>query len=83
MRGQKERLHRWERSGDGTDDSVADGNAMQREKVCECRNGGQLGHFLGEFDAPGVAGTTRGKQLHGSTSPGFCVRENEKKGVTT
>ena len=31
---------------------------------------------------PGIAGTTRGKRLHGSTSRGFCVRENEKKVLT-
>ena len=54
-----------------------------RYKEKKCANVGTTGNsgaFLGEFDAPGVAGTTRGKQLHGSTSPGFCVRENEKRG---
>nr|DAY26288.1 MAG TPA: hypothetical protein [Caudoviricetes sp.] len=31
---------------------------------------------------PGLAGTTRGDEICGSASPGFCVRENEKKGLT-
>ena len=80
MRGQKECLHRRERSSDGTDDSVADGNAMQREKVCKCKNGGQLGHFWTSSMPPALQVLQGASDCTGLRVPAFvCVKT--KKGV--
>ena len=51
----------------------------KEKKFANVRTAGNSDIF-GRVRCPGVAGTTRGKRLHGSASPGFCVRENEKRG---
>jgi hypothetical protein len=79
--GEKERLHRWKRRGDSTDDSVADGNAMQREKVCECRNGGTARAFLIVFTLPLVLQVLpTPKAYTGLRVPMFVYVKNGKRG---
>ena len=72
-----------ERSGEGVDDTVADGDAMQREKCANVGTAGNSGIFVCVAHSPSVSGTTNAESVHGSASPGFCVRGKRKKGLTT
>ena len=57
-----------------------------RYKEKKCANVGTTGNldiFVCVAHSPGALGTTNTASAHGSASPGVCVREKRKKGVTT
>ena len=72
MREQKRTLARMKRSGGGAGDTVAIRDGILLSSEMWRVNADILGRVR---CPPGIAGTTRGKQPHGSASSGFCVRQ--------
>lgn len=72
MRGQKGTLARMKRSGGGAGDIVAIRDDILLSSEIWRANADILGRVR---CPPGVVGTTRGKQPHGSANPALCARQ--------
>ena len=71
MGGEKETLERRKRSGGGAGDTVA----IRDDILLSSEIWRANADILGRVRCPGVVGTTRGKQPHGSANPALCARQ--------